>query len=261
MHQFLDFKSFEEASLDLSRPFTILIGKNGSGKSNAIEGVEILAQIAQGRSLDEITDIGRSVSGFQVRGGLLACVRTGKNTFGLGFHGNVPIAGQPKPYTYRVYVQPSPEPSIQSERLDLDGRRVVNGQWQGDRYFVHYGETPGQSGVGVSMARAGSSGLSFSPYTILHRLLDSPTDPLAAAGERPAGASALAEYKTLSGTIEHIRRELRAPFVFDPQPRLMRAYERIGNRPLARDGANLSAVLHALHMGSEEEQAALSRIL
>lgn len=50
MHQFLDFKSFEEASLDLSRPFTVLIGKNGSGKSNAIEGIELLAQLEPHRA-------------------------------------------------------------------------------------------------------------------------------------------------------------------------------------------------------------------
>ncbi len=41
----------------------------------------------------------------------------------------------------------------------------------------------------------------------------------------------------------------------------MRAYERIGNRVLARDGANLSAVLYALHIGSKTDKASLSRIL
>jgi predicted ATPase len=62
-------------------------------------------------------------------------------------------------------------------------------------------------------------------------------------------------------TVRLIQKTILTPFVFDPQPRLMRAYERIGSQALSRDGANLSAVLYALYKGSEEEQAALTKIL
>jgi predicted ATPase len=257
VHQFLDFKSFEEALLDLSRPFTLLIGKNGSGKSNAIEGVELLAQIAHGRLLSDITDVGRGTSGFQIRGGLTACARTGKSAFGLSIQGQVPLEGRSKPltYTYQVYVQPLPEPRILSEQLTLGGRSVISGQLQGDKLLIRYEDAAGKRGAMTGPMPADRTVLSM-------------YDVLTAAFSHEAMRQLLPhqpfnspEHQSIVTTVERIRQDLRAPFVFEPQPRLMRAYERIGNRVLARDGANLSAVLYALHKGSEEEQAALARVL
>ena len=76
MHYFVNFKGFKEAQINLMRPMTLLIGRNGSGKTNVIEGVELLAQLASGRPLYEISDIGRgSGSTFEIRGGLQGCMR------------------------------------------------------------------------------------------------------------------------------------------------------------------------------------------
>lgn len=41
------FKSFRDAILPL-RDLTLLIGRNGSGKSNAIDGLHVLARLAEG---------------------------------------------------------------------------------------------------------------------------------------------------------------------------------------------------------------------
>lgn len=243
MHRFLDFKSFEDASLDLSRPFTVLIGKNGSGKSNVIEGVELLAQIAHGRPLYEITDIGRGTIGFQVRGGLPACSRTGKDSFGLEFNGFVidaSAAGVKRlPFTYRVDVRPLPEPCILGERLERGGWTLFDAKFQSDRLSLSLARTEG--------------------------------GPLESVGWVPGERSVLSRYDEFvrgwgslhlsSGFVGLVMGYLQDSFVFDPQPKLMRAYERIGNRVLARDGANLSAVLYALHRGSEEDKATLGRIL
>ena len=59
MHRLTDFKNFARAELDLFEPLTVLLGRNGSGKTNLIEGVELLATLARGTLLDEITDIDR----------------------------------------------------------------------------------------------------------------------------------------------------------------------------------------------------------
>jgi len=48
-----NFKSYREASLPLA-PLTVLIGANASGKSNAIEGLRLLAWLAQGHRLSSI---------------------------------------------------------------------------------------------------------------------------------------------------------------------------------------------------------------
>ena len=54
---------------------------------------------------------------------------------------------------------------------------------------------------------------------------------------------------------------LQASFVFDPDSRLMRGYERVGNNVLKRDGSNLSAVLYGLSTGDEDQRATLDRLL
>ncbi|WP_419163024.1 AAA family ATPase [Candidatus Palauibacter sp.] len=82
MHRFENFKSFRDARIDLlRRPLTILIGPNGSGKTNALDAIEVLSTIASGRHLHEIADLGRRAA-LNVRGGLQACVRHGSETFG-----------------------------------------------------------------------------------------------------------------------------------------------------------------------------------
>lgn len=55
MHRLNDFKNFAEAELDLFKPLTVLLGRNGSGKTNLIEGIELLAALARGTPLNEIT--------------------------------------------------------------------------------------------------------------------------------------------------------------------------------------------------------------
>ena len=47
---FENFKSFEKAELSLES-VTSLIGSNSSGKSNAVEGIQILAELATGVDL------------------------------------------------------------------------------------------------------------------------------------------------------------------------------------------------------------------
>lgn len=51
--QIENFKSFERATLPLA-PLTVLIGANASGKSNAIEAVQLLSWLASGRPLSDL---------------------------------------------------------------------------------------------------------------------------------------------------------------------------------------------------------------
>jgi hypothetical protein len=81
--------------------------------------------------------------------------------------------------------------------------------------------------------------------------------PVGKGAERRAFFSDLRVEDILSS----VRGGLRTPLVFDPDPKAMRSYERIGNRHLSRNGGNLSAALFALKRGDEQEKASLSRIL
>lgn len=77
MITFKNFKNFAEAEIDLSKPMTLLIGRNGSDKSNIIEGIELLSEFFEGREVHDISDVGRGGE-FEIRGGIQGCFKQGK---------------------------------------------------------------------------------------------------------------------------------------------------------------------------------------
>lgn len=83
MHTFKNFKNFADAEIDLSKPMTLLIGRNGSGKSNVIEGVELLAELLKGRKVHEVSDVEQRGQ-FEIRGNLNGCFKQGSESFELG---------------------------------------------------------------------------------------------------------------------------------------------------------------------------------
>jgi predicted ATPase len=237
MHTLIDFKGFAEATLDLAKPLTALIGPNASGKTNLIEAIELLAFIASGSPLHDVTDIGRG-GGLEVRGGLQSCARRGTSQFTLGVRRKVRFNSAFEFYDYTLTIGTTPTPEIQAERLQI-GERV---------WFAATRAKPG--------------------------LLDVWYDNFAQGGNKPtttvsATSSVLAQYATIATTnrrivdcnrvVDVIRQYLRRAYVFDPSPRLMRGYDRIGNNVLHRDGANLSSVLYDLSI-TPSNQEVLRRI-
>jgi predicted ATPase len=242
VHRFIDFKSFADAELSLFRPLTLLIGKNGSGKSNAIEGVELLAELVHGRPLYEVSDVARG-GAFEVRGGLPGCVREGKEILSFEFRGSRPFAGVRQRYEYHLSLRARPEPRIASESLVM-----------GDRTLFATEEGSDELESGVLRVR----------YDNFARGGNKPRVTLAADRTIFSQYESFATGEKLGGTrttIRGLRSFLHASFVFDPIPKGMRQYDRIGNRVLARQGGNISPVLYALHKGSAADRAALARIL
>jgi predicted ATPase len=241
VHRFVDFKSFADAGLNLFRPLTILIGKNGSGKSNAIEAVELFAEVAHGRPLHEISDVGRG-GAFEVRGGLVGCIRDRKEKLSLEFGCMVPFAGQMQPSTYTISLRARPEPRVVAESFIVAGRTIF----------------ATEDGAGAD------SGIVSVRFDNFARGRNKPRVTLS------ADRSVLSQYETFASTEKLsaarasaaiIRSHLRAAFVFDPIPKMMRQYDRIGNRVLSRHAGNLSPALFALSNGTTDERAALERIL
>ena len=244
MYYFYDFKGFKQVGIDLLRPFTLLIGPNGSGKTNVIEAIELLSFVARGQPLYEIADVGHAATGLQIRGGLQACGRTGLDIFVLRFKAGVKLDSAFKPVAYELYICTKPHPQILREELIFDGRTIYetlpkNPESASRDLAVRYD----------NFARGGRK-----PQT-------------AASSER----SVLSQYREIAEEnfnlkkcvqlVRIITHHLQASFVFDPNPKLMHGYERIGNSVLSRDGANLSAVLYALSVGDEAERESLARLL
>lgn len=80
--RFKEFKSFTEATMSVE-PITILIGANASGKSNAIDGLQIPTGLATNRELIDILD---GIRGQEtgIRGGSRGAPRYDNTSFELG---------------------------------------------------------------------------------------------------------------------------------------------------------------------------------
>lgn len=244
MHHIVEFKGFDSVSIDLLNPFTLLIGPNGSGKTNVIEAIELLSFIARGQPLYEIADVGRTETGLQVRGGLQACGHMGQDAFALAFGAPARFDGTLKRVLYRIHIGTKPHPQIQYENLKVGDRVIYETLLKDPKSASRDLEV-----IYDNFARGGRK-----PRT-------------AASSER----SILSQYQEIAKKnrnikecvrlVQIIMRHLKASYVFDPNPKLMHGYERIGNNVLSKDGANLSAVLYSLSTGDETQKASLDRLL
>lgn len=105
------FKSFRHEALPLA-PLSVLIGRNSSGKSNALDGLEVLSRLARGEDVTEALE-SRSGPAGPVRGGRAGCVPQGSDRFSLG----CTVASECGPIRLDVTVQVEPEVQIVEERL------------------------------------------------------------------------------------------------------------------------------------------------
>lgn len=109
---FENWKSFRNATLHID-PFTVLIGANASGKSNAVEALAFLSRRAQGKSVQEVIE-GDSIR-TALRGGREWIVLKGETQFSL----SVVMQGEDEYHDYRydITVETDPEISIVSDSL------------------------------------------------------------------------------------------------------------------------------------------------
>jgi predicted ATPase len=124
MYHFEHFKNFASAELDLVTPLTVLIGTNGSGKSNVIEAIELLSFIVHGGILHDVGDLSSgSDRPLKIRGGLQFCPSFGQESCSLGF--------RTTEMSYTIKLQIKPRPRISQERLEVLGELIVEtSQWQ-----------------------------------------------------------------------------------------------------------------------------------
>ena len=242
MHRFVNFKNIAEAEINLFSPVTILIGRNGSGKTNVIEGVELLANLAQGVPLHEITDIGRGGK-FELRGGLDACPHFGKDKFKLEFNNaTVIFKRQSRPIEYQMEIAFTDRGGacIVAEKLTIGKYLIFDAKLEGGLLKVTYN----------NFARGGNNPTHkmSSERSVLSRYRD-------IANLRPGKNKKMADALKVTMVIGTY---LATAYIFDLQSKSMRGYERIGALSLWRNGGNLSSVLYHL---SEQSQNTLARIV
>ena len=241
MHCLTNFKNFARAELDLFEPLTVLLGRNGSGKTNLIEGVELFAALARGVPFNEITDVDRGGT-FEVRGGLRSCVRFGSEKLGLRINrGNV--GKLPVDYSIELVTRGKNDVQLAGEKLKWGDRLLFDARnTGGDLLQVRY--------ENYSRGR-NPTGLLSASRSVLSRYEE-------VISNSQARASGL--QKSLRA-VKSFRGYLRKSYIFDPHPKAMREYARVESAPqLLRSGANLSAVLFALKELEGETNPALRRI-
>jgi predicted ATPase len=208
------FKSFRDAALPLG-PLTLLVGRNGSGKSNALDGLWVLSRLASGDDVREALDGGRE--GPAVRGGVDGCAPIGSTHFALGCR----VRTGDSTVDLDVTIQTSPVPQVVAEVLRLDGAAVLR---------------PAEPGSSLADARAewldddGWRPVAFRASALLTTQVLSRV-PATTSGRRVHLAAARATAA------------LRRVFVLDPVPHLMRQYVRVGDTELRRNADNLSAAV------------------
>jgi predicted ATPase len=219
------FKSFRDAVLPL-RDLTLLIGRNGSGKSNAIDGLQVLAKLALGEDIRDAIE-GSRREGPEVRGGARGCAPFGEQTFQLGCR----VRAGEETFELDVSIQVDPDIQIVAERLwcsegTSERSLLETNPPEPDRADIvaHYDN--GKQGP--------NPGLLFRSSRLLTTQV---------ATKVPSDSEALQRvHRGAALVIE----ALEAVFVLDPVPSLMRQYVPARDTLLRRQADNLSAAVGGL---------------
>lgn len=217
-----NFKSFAEAELPLEQ-LTLMIGSNASGKSNALEALWILSQLATGRALSVILDGERRSDG-RVRGGSAACPRVPFQSFELG------CTYQAEKYEleYRIMVHVGENISVENESL----KRITRDKTE--KLF----ET-------LDARTSDDILVQYLPDTYHSRLLCRRDVAILSRihGLIPKHS---ADLRDVVMDVQSFLVVLNKIFLFQPEPWRMRDYARMGDKELRFNGENLSAVLYDL---------------
>lgn len=250
------FKSFRDVTVPIEK-LTVLTGRNSSGKSNVLDGFEVLSRLAGGEDLRDALD-GRRREGGPIRGGSRGCAPHGLNYFTLGCDVSL---GQ-STYQYDVTVQVDPELRITEERLIGPAPDPESGVAKQHRLLLSRppGDPPNQIWW---------YDLPCTEHAILMTASQGNRLMIAALSEPPAHRSD--ERPNLDRSDENVKRviqsakavvaALRGVFHLDPVPHLMRDYVDKRDADLRRTGENLSAAITRLRETDRETFHRLTGLL
>lgn len=243
---FEGFKGYDRTVLWLEQ-VTTLIGSNASGKSNAIEGIQILSELATGRDLSMIFDGTKNSEG-SIRGGAKGCCRYGANSFLLG----CTIDWDDKyDLLYRIRISVAGRIAVDEEVLYLVRNAKVNAS-NGTMIFKTSTSNTDSGDITVEYAN-GKSGKN--PEC---RVLRSMSVLSQMQSRLPADID---NYDSTIQKIRMVQKSLMQMFILDPVPAFMRGYSRVGDSKLRRNCSNVSAVLYEIKKNNPNEWAEFCSII
>lgn len=240
------FKGFEEQTLPLADT-TLLIGRNSTGKSNALDALDALSRLAGGESINDALD-GRRREGGAIRGGSVGLVPHGKESFSLGCL--VEMDGFEYRYSLTIGVSLEGECRILEEQLEGPALLASGKSWEEKGMF--YGRSWRKERTGSIEVYYHNGKPGYDPKTLCadNRLV------LTQFIDRFQYSDELGVRSVVEGAAA-VRQALLSVFHLDPVPYLMRDYVREHPRYMERTGENISAVLLAL---SKQDPATFNHI-
>ncbi len=240
------FKSFRDVTVPIEN-LTVLTGRNSSGKSNVLDGIEVLSRLAGGEDLRDALD-GRRREGGPIRGGSRGCAPHGLDYFALGCD----VSLGENTYQYDVTVQVEPELRIIHERLlkrTPDPESGVLGQPQSllvrrpDQAKRIWLIQRHREGKEASISAGGDD-----------------TRPLLTQIATVRIPVSLEPLRALQGA-QAVIGALRGVFHLDPVPHLMRDYVDKRDADLRRTGENISAAIARLRETDNDTFQRLTRLI
>ena len=237
--EFKEFKSFADATMPVEA-ITIMIGANASGKSNAIDGLQILSALATNRELIDILD---GIRGQEqgVRGGSRGASRYESASFELGCSFSLVEYN----LDYEIKIGTKPKVRLLSESLF----KIAPGTMKKKQLIYRTSVLDEKSGdiqvVFHTNHRERKPQASFlRNYSILSQI----------PGRYPFDSNASAELRNIFNKVTSI---LRGILVLDPIPHLMRDYVHHSRTEIVPTAENLSAVIAELLKNKNTKQLIL----
>lgn len=246
-----NFKSFARARLQL-RPLTVLIGANASGKTNLLEGLQLLSWMAEGRQLGQLLSAIRDQE-LSLRG-TLPELTWDESLLQVSFACGVrltepPLDGQLLTLELCLALDEPLGPRVHAEKLEIhdDSRTGV----------TLYDAIPGAQRHALSVAN-GKLGHATHDAAISASTLQPVFTQLSADPKFRSPRSIFDAPVPFDASVPEACRELgeelREILVLDPVARQMRGYSHELERNLRSDGANVSAVLYQLCKQGKADQ-------
>ncbi len=234
------FKSFRDVALPLA-PLAVLIGRNGGGKSNALDALEVLSRLAKGIEIRDALD-GVSRDAGPVRGGVEGCPPLGSDAFELG----VTIRRASGDIRLDVRIQARPQVQVLWEQLTakVAGRRRV--------LLETLAPEPNRADIEAKLWNGKQGRNPHQMFRASH--LVTAQLPLRLEGRTEAEQHVLqtaADALAVLGGVFHL----------DPVPHLMRQYVPERDVVLRRTGENLSAAVARLQHDEPVKFTALADII
>jgi len=224
------FKSYIDAKLPLEA-LTIIIGRNASGKSNALDALEVLSRLARGFEVRDVLD-GRVDGMGPVRGGSVGAPPAGSedHKFEIEIEIDDEELGELR---YLVAIGVEPQPRIVEERLIQTPTRgktkvLIDSVPQLDEYRWDI-DARIHSGTRGRDPRYTYSSAQSICFQVTQRL------------EQTSAAKRL-----VVAAARSVQRAMLGIFHLDPVPSLMRDYVPEKDTELRRDASNISAVLNEI---------------